>query len=171
VNRLEKRLQSLQGRLARSKRQIDRAAMERQIGRILEQCSRASGNYIISVRETTEFASGLQLVLKERQEWAEWASLSEGCYLLRSNIANWSEEDLWRSYIHLTQAESAFRIQKSELSIRPIWHRREDRVHAHIFVCFLAYVLWKPLEQWQQRAGLGNSPLYCETRRRPAGAT
>ncbi|MBI3818860.1 MAG: IS1634 family transposase [Planctomycetes bacterium] len=156
--KLDKRLQSLQNRLARAKRKIDRAGVERQIGRILEQCSRVSGKYIISVNETNECASGLQLVLKERVEWAEWVSLSEGCYLLRSNITNWSEEDLWKSYIQLTQAESAFRIQKSELSIRPIWHHREDRVHAHIFVCFLAYVLWKALEQWQQRAGLGNSP-------------
>jgi hypothetical protein len=31
-------------------------------------------------------------------------------------------------------------------------------VQAHILVCFLAYVLWKMLEQWQRRAGLGNGP-------------
>ena len=55
-------------------------------------------------------------------------------------------------------AEAAFRIQKDELSVRPIWHQREDRVQAHILVCFLAFVLWKTLEMWQQRAGLGNSP-------------
>ena len=61
-------------------------------------------------------------------------------------------------HIQLTEAEAAFRIQKSDLAIRPIWHQREDRVQAHIFVCFLAYVLWKTLEQWQQRAGLGHSP-------------
>ena len=42
--------------------------------------------------------------------------------------------------------------------MRPIWHQREDRVQAHILVCFLAFVLWKSLEMWQQRAGLGNSP-------------
>jgi hypothetical protein len=37
-------------------------------------------------------------------------------------------------------------------------HQREDQVQAHILVCFLAYVPWKRLEQWQSRAGLGNSP-------------
>ena len=67
-------------------------------------------------------------------------------------------ETLWRTYVQLTDAEAAFRIQKSELSIRPIWHQKTDRVKAHILVCFLAYVLWKTLEQWQSRAGLGNSP-------------
>jgi hypothetical protein len=66
-------------------------------------------------------------------------------------------KDLWRAYIQLTDAEAAFRIH-SGLAIRPVWHQRTDRVQAHILVCFLAYVLWKTLEQWQQRAGLGQSP-------------
>jgi transposase len=42
--------------------------------------------------------------------------------------------------------------------VRPIWHQRAERVQAHILVCFLAFVLWKSLEMWQSRAGLGNSP-------------
>jgi hypothetical protein len=42
--------------------------------------------------------------------------------------------------------------------VRPIWHQHAERVQAHILVCFLAFVLWKSLEMWQQRAGLGNSP-------------
>ena len=78
--------------------------------------------------------------------------------MLRTNLTDWTPEALWRTYIQLTEAEAAFRIHKSELSIRPIWHQRADRVEAHILVCFLAYVLWKTLEQWQSRAGLGNAP-------------
>src|SRR3989442_851316 len=91
----------------------------------------------------------------------------EGCYVLRTNVNDWSPEDLWRTYIQLTDAEAAFRIQKSELGIRPVWHQRADRVQAHILVCFLAYVLWKTLEQWQRRAGLGQSPrtIFDELRR------
>jgi hypothetical protein len=88
----------------------------------------------------------------------DWAALSEGAYLLRSNIDDWSDQKLWKAYIQLTQAEAAFRIQKDQLNLRPIWHQREDRVQAHILVCFLAFVLWKSLEMWQSRAGLGNSP-------------
>src|SRR5271169_2156653 len=87
-----------------------------------------------------------------------WAALSEGAYLLRSNIADWTDRQLWKAYIQLTQAEAAFRIQKDQLNVRPIWHQREDRVQAHILVCFLAFVLWKCLEMWQSRAGLGNAP-------------
>jgi transposase len=88
----------------------------------------------------------------------DWAALSEGAYVLRSNITEWSDEQLWKAYIQLTQAEAAFRIHKDQLNVRPVWHQRADRVQAHILVCFLAFVLWKSLEMWQQRAGLGNSP-------------
>ena len=73
-------------------------------------------------------------------------------------MRDWTADELWKTYIQLTEAEAAFRIHKSDLSIRPIWHQRQDRVLAHILVCFLAYVMWKTLEQWQSRAGLGNSP-------------
>ena len=65
---------------------------------------------------------------------------------------------LWKRYIQLTYAEWAFRIHKDELDIRPIWHQKQDRVLAHILVCFLAYALWKTLAQWMRRAGLGDAP-------------
>jgi transposase len=78
--------------------------------------------------------------------------------MLRTNITDWPAGELWEAYIQLTQAENAFRIQKSDLKIRPIWHQKEDRVKAHILVCFLAYVLWKMLGQMCKRAGLGNEP-------------
>ena len=58
----------------------------------------------------------------------------------------------------MTQAESAFRTEKTELNLRPIWHHLEDRVQAHILFSFLAYAMWKTLEQWMARSGLGNGP-------------
>ncbi len=88
----------------------------------------------------------------------DWATLSAGCYLLRSNVRDWSDEQLWKAYIQLTEAEAAFRIHKSDLGIRPIWHQKEDRVRAHILVCFLGYVLWKTLAQLCAAAGLGDEP-------------
>ena len=61
---------------------------------------------------------------------------------------------LWKWYIQLTQAEAAFRTAKSDLGLRPIYHHKEDRVQAHILVCFLALALWRTLEQWMQQKGL-----------------
>jgi len=57
-----------------------------------------------------------------------------------------------------TEAEAAFRIQKSDLGRRPVWHQKEERVQAHILVCFLGYVRWKALGEMCQAAGLGDCP-------------
>ncbi len=95
---------------------------------------------------------------QKNDAWREWATLNKGCYLLRTNVTDWSAEDLWHAYIQLTEAEAAFRIYKSELRIRPVWHQKEERVQAHILVCFLAYVLWKTLHQMTRAAGLGDEP-------------
>jgi len=70
-------------------------------------------------------------------------------------------------YMQLTDAEAAFRTHKSDLVLRPIWHHDRDRVQAHILICFLAFVLWKTLEQWMRASGLGSAPrtLLNEVRR------
>ena len=156
--RIEDGLARLGRRLHQARRPLERGPLERQIGRLLALNSRAAGRYVVQFVPDPSVPAGVRLEWTARPEWDEWARWSEGCYVLRSNIADWSPEDLWRTYIQLTEAEAAFRIQKSDLSIRPIWHQLESRVKAHILVCFLAYVLWKTLEQWQQRAGLGHSP-------------
>jgi hypothetical protein len=156
--RIEAGLTRLTRRLSRACRPLACGPIERQIGRLLAQNPRAAGRYVIDVVEDSAAAAGLRVTWTTRPEWDDWARVSDGCYVLRTNIPNWSPEALWRTYVQLTDAEAAFRIQKSDLALRPIWHQRADRVQAHILVCFLAYVLWKTLEQWQQRAGLGHSP-------------
>jgi len=156
--RIETALARLAGRLEHARSPVDRGATERQIGRLLGRNTRAAGRYAIRLLDDGAVPAGLRLDWSIKAEWDDWARMSEGCYVLRTNVVDWTPETLWRTYIQLTEAEAAFRIHKSELSIRPIWHQRQDRVLAHILVCFLAYVLWKTLEQWQARAGLGNSP-------------
>lgn len=158
VARIEEALRKLGRRLEKARKPVDVRRLERQVGRLLGRNSRAAGAFKIVFEDAPETGAGLRLKWERVAAWSEWAGISEGCYLLRSNIQDWSPEELWRTYIQLTQAEAAFRIHKSDLSIRPIWHQKEDRVRAHILVCFLGYVLWKMLEQWQSRAGLGNSP-------------
>ena len=68
------------------------------------------------------------------------------------------------AYIQLTEAEAAFRIQKGDLRIRPIWHQKEERVQAHILVCFLAYVLWKTLGRPARGPDWAMSRGRCSTR-------
>jgi transposase len=155
--RIEAALDRLAARIARSKKRVDPATVNRQIGRILQQNQRAAARFTVGL-EPDGRPAGLRLQVACNAAFDDWAALSEGAYLLRSNISDWSNQQLWKAYIQLTQAEAAFRIQKDQLNVRPIWHQRAERVQAHILVCFLAFVLWKGLEMWQQRAGLGNSP-------------
>jgi transposase len=155
---IEEGLQSLGRRIEKSKTALNRGQLERQIGRLLGRNSRASARYSISLLEDKTTPARVKLKWNTRPEWDDWAKLSEGTYILRSNIHDWTDEQLWKIYIQLSEAEAAFRIQKSDLCIRPIWHHKQGRIKAHILICFLAYVLWKTLQQWQSRAGLGHSP-------------
>ena len=65
----------------------------------------------------------------------------EGRYLLRSNLADSDPARLWELYLTLVKIEDAFRSLKGDLALRPIFHQREDRIEAHIFIAFLAYCL------------------------------
>ena len=78
----------------------------------------------------------------------------DGAYLLRSNQDGWTAEQFWETYMQLAAVERAFRVLKSELLLRPIWHHYSGRTQAHVFVCVLAYALWKTLDHLAKRAGL-----------------
>lgn len=157
-DRFEKRIEEGLEKIAAScqKRKQQPIAIAQRVGQLLGRNSRAAGAFEVQI---VPDANGLaKFSWKRIDRWRQWARLSEGCYLLRSNVLDWSPEELWRVYIQLTEAEAAFRIQKSDLQLRPIWHKKQQRVEAHILVCFLAYVLWKTLAQLCHRAGLGNEP-------------
>lgn len=155
--RIEEGLRRLESRLSKARRPCAAGSIERQIGRLLQRNSRGTARFKVEVVPDASRPAGLRVQWHQPKEWEE-IERTQGAYILRSNVNDWSAEQLWQTYIQLTQAEAAFRIQKSDLGLRPVWHQRRERVDAHLFVCFLAYVLWKTLEQWQQRAGLGNSP-------------
>jgi transposase len=156
--RFEKRIEEGLTKIetACSVRKCDPVTIAKRVGRLLGQNSRAAGLFETDIIKRAD--GGARLVWHKVESWRNWAALSEGCYMLRTNIKDWSGPELWQAYIQLTEAEAAFRIHKSDLKIRPIWHQKTDRVQAHILVCFLAYVLWKTLGQMCQAAGLGDEP-------------
>ena len=138
----------------------DAGVANRRLGRLQGQYWRAAAAFEVKIeplRQRTAKAR-LSITWTRNPRWSEWTALSEGCYLLRTNLTDTDPATLWKRYIQLTEAEWAFRIHKEELEIRPIWHQKEGRVLAHILVCFLAYVLWKTLSQWMRGAGLGEAP-------------
>jgi transposase len=154
AERIEGGLKKLEVACAGEKR-LRQATVERRIGALLSKNSRAKGLFKVAVGSRADGGASIEWSRLEKP--AQWAALKEGCYLLRTNVEG-TVGELWHSYIQLTEAEAAFRIEKGDLGIRPIWHQKEERVEAHILVCFLAYVLWKTLGQMCKAAGLGNEP-------------
>jgi len=86
------------------------------------------------------------------------AQAADGAYLLRSNHGGWSAREFWETYIQLTAVEHAFRVLKSHLLLRPIWHQYSGRVEAHVQVCVLAYALWQALDHLAKQARLQTVP-------------
>lgn len=156
--RIEEALAKLQRRCQEAARPLSLEKIQRQVGRLLQRNQRAARTFIIRCEAAADHPSGVRIKWGRDEAEQTFKERSHGCYALRTNVRDWTEEEVWKTYIQLTQVENAFRAHKSELEIRPIWHHREDRAQAHIFICFLAYVLWKLLEKWQSRAGLGDSP-------------
>lgn len=154
ASRLEAGLRKLQTQIA-SGRERSREKAERRIGRLLERYPRGSGLFKIEVREA---AGGLTMRIDRKAEVEEWLALQNGCYLLRTNVTELSPAELWRTYIGLTEAEAAFRELKSPLGLRPIFHQKEERVAAHIFIAFLALGLRRSLALWMEKSGLGTAP-------------
>ena len=117
--RIEAGLASLSRRIERSKRSLEKGKLERQVGRLLQRNSRAAGRYTIHFHDDPSSKAGVRLQWTLNPQWEQWASYSEGCYILRTNITEWTPEALWKTYVQLTDAEAAFRVHKSDLSIRP----------------------------------------------------
>src|SRR5271166_1074518 len=125
--------------------------------KILERVGRLTGRYPKARQFVTITVSKAKRV-ELRWTWNvakfKAALCRDGAYLLRSNQSGWSAEALWDTYMQLTVVEHAFRVLKSELLLRPVWHHYSGRTQAHVMVCVLAYALWKTLDHLSKQAGL-----------------
>jgi transposase len=145
---LAKGLKKLQARVACG-RLKQRDKIHQAIGRLTGRYPKARGFVTITVSDTQVSVNYTWKVAKFKNALAR-----DGAYLLRSNQAGWSAQEFWETYMQLTVVEHAFRVLKSQLLLRPIWHQYSGRTQAHIFVCVLAYALWKTLDHLAKRAGL-----------------
>ena len=145
---LAKGLKKLQARVARG-RLKKRDKIHEAIGRLTGRYPKARSFVTITVSDIPVSVNYTWKVARFKNALAR-----DGAYLLRSNHAGWSAQEFWETYIQLTVVERAFRVLKSHLLLRPIWHQYSGRTQAHIFVCVLAYALWKTLDHLAKRAGL-----------------
>ena len=145
-SRFEEKMQSDLARLAKSissGRVKHEEVIQRRIGRIMERYPQVARLYEV------RYEKG-KLTWSRRESFIDE---QKGLYLLRTNVTSLSTEQIWETYIKLTEAEAAFRAMKSDLLIRPVFHQLSQRVEAHIFVCIIAYLLWKSLERLHRNRG------------------
>jgi transposase len=138
--RLHRSLRRLH-RVVATGRLKDTSKIERRLGRLEERYPQGW-----SMLSAVEHHRG-RLLWSWNKARLRGAKLRQGAYLLRTNLDPMDPDVLWRQYVQLTEVEAAFRALKSELAIRPIWHRIQRRVEAHILVAFLGYCLWICLKQ------------------------
>ena len=93
-----------------------------------------------------------------------------GVYCLRSNHTGWEGATMWRTYVRLTDVEAVFRSLKSELGLRPVYHRKPERCEGHLFITVLAYqagqVIRRKLQQQEQHASWASLRQVFATQRR-----
>lgn len=146
---LARALQRLQQQITAGRLKNRDKILER-VGRLKERFPKACPFVTIAVTKKKR----ARLTWSWKVEKFKAALAADGVYLLRSNQAGWSAPEFWETYIQLTVVEKAFRVLKSELLLRPVWHQYSGRTKAHVMVCVLAYALWKTLDHLAKQAGL-----------------
>ena len=138
AQRFEAALQAMHEGLSRPRttKRIDK--LWERIGRLKEKSHGAGQHYHIEIL-TDAGGETAQAIRWERRPVAGTMQTHPGVYCLRTNELSWDGEQLWRTYIMLTDLEAVFRSLKSELGLRPIFHHKEQRADAHLFITVLAY--------------------------------
>ena len=156
---IETALASLERRIAKAKKPLDRGAIERQIGRLLERNSRAAGAFSISITEDATHPVGDQA---DPHHTGPSGPTGRGSPKGSTSCAPTSPSGPTRRCGRPTS--SSPRPKRRSASTSPIWRSgrsgttSNERIKAHILICFIAYALWKTLQQWQSKAGLGHAP-------------
>jgi transposase len=118
------------------------------IGRLREKYPRASKLYDVTVvpdKTEPEKANATDIVWKKRKGYDDNTGL-EGCYVLRTDRTDLTDQQIWKTYVMLTRVENAFRSLKSSLGLRPNFHQLEGRADAHMFISVLAYHILHTIE-------------------------
>ncbi len=155
----QRRLRRLWQRLRELQHQrLTRDALLLKLGAAKKEAGRAYGLLDIRLPDADQPVTAQTFTFALNRKKLRQTRRREGHYLLRSNLCGEDPAKLWEYYIQLTEIEQAFKELKSDLAIRPIYHQRDDRIEAHIFVAFLAYCLQVTLKQRLRGLAPGLTP-------------
>lgn len=145
-------LEKLAAGLGKPRGQKKLAEIQQRIGRLKEKSRGASQHYdiVVTPDETGKTAASIAWTKTP----VEGTMLTHpGVYCLRSNETAWDAATLWHTYTMLTDLEAVFRGLKSELGLRPVYHRKEERTEGHLFITVLAYQLVQAIRRKLEAAG------------------
>ena len=128
------------------------------LGAAKKEAGRAWHLVEIGLPKAREAVTPKTFTFSLRRQRLRQARRREGLYLLRSNLTGEDPATLWRYYMQLAEIEQAFKELKHDLAIRPIFHRTEARIEAHIFVAFIAYCLHVTLKNLARPHAPGLTP-------------
>ena len=154
-----KRLARLLWKLRAMRRSLpSRDQLLLRIGAAKKEAGRAFGFVTIQLPNKDQAVTRDSFRFQLDKDRLKQAEHRDGYYLLRSNLTAEDPAVIWTLYTQLTQIEAVFRSLKSELDIRPIYHQKEDRIDAHIFIAFLAYCLQVTLKNRAMAYAPGLTP-------------
>ena len=155
-----RRLKKLWKRLhqIRSMKTLNRDALLLKLGAAKKEAGNVWRLIDIRMPEKNETVSPETFTFSLNRKKLRKARRSEGTYLLRTNLTAVKPEELWKQYIVLTEIEQAFKELKNDLGIRPVYHQKDERIEAHIFVSFLSYCLQVTLKQRAKAKAPGLTP-------------
>lgn len=122
------------------------------IGRLREKYPQASKQYDVEVVAQDKSDKARAVVWKKRAQFDEIGKF-DGCYVLRTDRLDMTDQEIWETYVMLTRVENAFRSMKSSLGLRPNFHQTPDRADAHMFISVLAYHILHTIEYKLRRSG------------------
>ena len=138
ADKFEAALQKLHEGLSKPRCEKKVAKLWERIGRLKEKSRGMGQHYHIEIQADESGEKAIAITWEQRPI-TDTLLTDPGVYCLRSNVLDWDEEKLWRTYIMLTDLEAVFRSLKSELGLRPVYHHTEERVDGHLFITVLAY--------------------------------
>jgi transposase len=140
ASRFEAGLDAINSGLQRPRTEKRPAKVWERIGRLKEQQHGIGQHYQIDLQTDDSGEKAVSITWQKHRVPGSYVDLP-GVYCLRSNQCQWTEAELWRTYMMLTDLEAVFRCFKSDLGFRPVFHHKEERADSHLFITVLAYQL------------------------------